>query len=195
MSPCCLSALTAITYKNSISPRQLKHALVTPRLKKPASDPDTASSHRPISNLSFISKLVERLVAKRLTSHVNQHTLLPAQQSAYRPFHSTVDDCRVSQLVLLDLSAAFDTVDHQVLQCVLSDCFGISGTSLNWFESYLSDRTQPFVQTGHTTAYFPVTCSVPQGSVFGPLSFIAYTDDSRTIGRSGLTSLSLGRIS
>jgi len=144
-----------------------------------------------LANLSFISKLVERLVAKRFTSHVNLHTLLPCQQSAYRPFHSTetavlsvhndlvhaVDDCRVSQLVLLDLSAAFGTVDHQVLLCVLSDCISISGTALNWFESYLSDRTQSFVHTGHTTAYFPVTCSVPQGSVFGPLGFIAYTDD------------------
>jgi len=87
---------------------QLKHALVTPRLKKPALDPDTASSYRPISNLSFIS--VERLVAKRFTSHVSLHTLFPAQQSAYRPFHSTetavlsvhndlvraVDECHVS---------------------------------------------------------------------------------------------------
>ena len=64
-----------------------------------------------------------------------------------------------------------------MLLCVLSDRFGISGTALNWIESYLSDRTQSFVHTGHTTAYFPVTCSVPQGSVFGPLGFIAYTDD------------------
>jgi len=95
-------------------------------LKKHALDPDTASSYRPIFNLSFISKIIERLVAKRFTSHVNLHTLFPAQQSAYRPFHSTetavlgvhndlvraVDDCRVSQLVLLDLSATFDTMDH-----------------------------------------------------------------------------------
>ena len=132
--------LCNLSFQRGIFPSQLKHALVTPRLKKPALDPDTASSYRPISNLSFISKLVERLVAKRFTSHVNLHTLLPAQQSAYRPFHSTetavlsvnnVDDCRVSQLVLLNLSAAFDTVDHRVLLCVLSDRFGISGTALN----------------------------------------------------------------
>jgi len=60
---------------------------------------------------------------------------------------------------------------------VLSDRFGISGTALNCFESYLSDRTQSFVYTGHTTAYFPVTSGVTQESVFGPLGFIAYTDD------------------
>jgi len=87
----------------------------------------------PISNLSLISKLIERLVVKRFSVHVNQHTLLPAQQSAYRPVHSTetavlsvhndlvraVDDCRLAQLVLLGLSAAFDTVDHQILFGVL----------------------------------------------------------------------------
>jgi len=118
--------LCNLSFQRGIFRSQLKHALVTPRLKKPALDPDTASSYRPISNLSFISKLVERLVTKCFTSHVNLHTLLPAQQSAYRPLHSTetavlsvhndlvraVDDCRVSQLVLLDLSAAFNTVDH-----------------------------------------------------------------------------------
>ena len=97
--------------------------------------------------------------------------------SVHNDLVRAVDDCRVSQLELLDLSAAFDTVDHQVLLCVLSDRFSISGTALNWFESYLTDRTQSFVYTGNNTAYFPVTCSVPQGSVFRPLGFIAYTDD------------------
>jgi len=79
--------------------------------------------------------------------------------------------------VLLDLCAALDTVDHQILPCVLSDRFGISGTAFNWFQSYLSERTQSFAHAGLTTDYFPVTCSVPQGSVFGPLGFIAYTED------------------
>ena len=68
-------------------------------------------------------------------------------------------------------------VDHQILLCVLSDRFGISGTAFNWFQSYLSERTQSFAHAGLTTDYFPVTCSVPQGSVFGPLGFIAYTED------------------
>ena len=71
-----LCHLCNLSFQRGIFPSQPKHALVTPRLKKPALDPDTASSYRPISNLSFISKLVERLVAKRFTSHVNLHTLL-----------------------------------------------------------------------------------------------------------------------
>ena len=87
------------------------------------------------------------------------------------------DDCRVSQLVLLDLSVAFDTVDHQILLCVLSDHFSISSTAFNWFQSYLSERTHLFVHAGLVTDCFPVTCSVPQGSVFRPLGFIAYTED------------------
>jgi len=105
---------------------------------------------------------------------------MPAQQSTYRPVHSTetavlsvhndlvraVDDCRVAQLVLLDLSAAFDMVDHQILLCVLSDCFGVSGTALNWFYFYLSERTQSFIYVGDATNCLPVTCSVSQGSVF-----------------------------
>ena len=186
-----LCHLCNLSFQHGLFPTQLKQARVIPRLKKPTLDPDTANSYRPISNLSFISKLVERLVAKRFIDHANLHALLPPQQSAYRPFHSTetavlkvhndlvraVDDCRVSQLVLLDLSAAFDTVDHQILLCVLSHRFGISGTAFNWFESYLSGRTQSFVYAGHVTDCFPVACSVPQGSVFGPLGFIAYTED------------------
>ena len=84
--------LCNLSFQRGIFPSQLTHALVTPHLKKPALDPDTASSYRPISNLSFVSKLVERLVAKRFTSHVNLHALFPAQQSAYRPFHSVYRD-------------------------------------------------------------------------------------------------------
>ena len=110
---------------------------------------------------------MERLVGKRFTTHANLYSQFPAQQSA-RPFHSTetallkvhndlvrdVDDCRVSQLVLLDLSAAFDTVDHQIILCVLSDRFGISSAAFNWSQSYLSERTQSFVHAGFATDCF-----------------------------------------
>ena len=133
--------------QSGIFPSVLKEACVRPLLKKPTLDPDNASSYRPISNLSYISKLVERVIVKRFTNDVGTHNLFPVQQSAYRPFHSTktavlsvhdtlarsIDNNQISVLVLLDLSAAFDTVDHEILLSVLSDRFGVTGTALNWF--------------------------------------------------------------
>ena len=154
-------------------------------------DADSASSYRPISNLSYISKLVERVVVRRFTNHVANFNLFPVNQSAYRPFHSTetavlsvhdrivrsIDNNQVSALVLLDLSAAFDTVDHEILLSVLSGRFGISGTALDWFRSYLNGRTQTFTFAGNQTISYSLDCSVPQGSVLGPVKFIGYTED------------------
>jgi len=117
--------------------------------------------------------------------------LLPANQSAYRRCHSTetavaavhndlvraADAGHVSALVMLDLSAAFDTVDHAVLLNVLQNRFSVHGLPLDWFRSYLSDRSQTFCITGSQSASFALDCSVPQGSVLGPVEFIAYTED------------------
>ena len=169
----------------------LKEAQVLPLLKKPTLDADMASSYRPISNLSYISKVIERVVARRFNLHISNSHLLPDQQSAYRPFHSTetavlavhnelvraIDKGHVSLLVLLDLSAAFDTVDHSVLLSILSSRFSVIDTVFRWFKSYLSDRTQSFIYAGQQTPSFPVYCSVPQGSVLGPVEFTAYTED------------------
>ena len=88
-----------------------------------------------------------------------------------------VDNRDLSLLVLLDLSAAFDTVDHHILVNILEQRFGIQGPALNWFRSYLTGRTQSFVFGDAMTDAYPVDCSVPQGSVLGPLKFVAYTDD------------------
>ena len=109
-----------------------KHALVTARLKKSTLDPADVNSYRPISQLSFVSKMVERAIAKRFVQHCDQNSLLPAKQSAYLRHHSTetavlivhndivhaVDRGQLVPLVLLDLSSAFDMVDH--------DCYTIS---------------------------------------------------------------------
>jgi hypothetical protein len=109
------------------SPDALKHAIIQLRLKKPTLDPTELSSYCPISNLSFISKTVERVVAARFSEHVEAEHLLPSHQSAYRAHYSTetaitavhdklvhnTDSGIVSVLVLLDLSADFDTVDHK----------------------------------------------------------------------------------
>ena len=156
---------------SGVFPSQLKQTRVVPLLKKPTLDPDLSSSYRPISNLPLISKLIERVVAKRFTSFANSHHLFPSQQSAYRAHHSTAtavlsvhndlvratDKGHVSRLVLLDLSSAFDTVDHQTLLSVLDCRFRVQGGALNWFRSYLSDRRQSFHHSGKASANYPVT--------------------------------------
>jgi len=88
---------------------------------------------------------------------------------------------------MLDLSAAFDTVDHSILLSVLERRFGICDTTLSWFRSYLSDRTQTFHMNGTSSDQLPVSCSVPQGSSAGPVEFIAYMEDvSEVFNRHGV---------
>ena len=183
--------LCNLSMDSGIFPAQLKQARVLPLLKKSTLDPDEASSYRPISNLPYISKLIERVVASRFSKHSTEFNLLPVHQSAYRPFHSTetallsvhndlvrsIDTGKISLLVLLDLSAAFDTVDHNILLSVLSNRFSINSTALRWFQSYLTDRTQYFTYAGEQTSSYQVDCSVPQGSVLGPRCFVSYTED------------------
>jgi Reverse transcriptase (RNA-dependent DNA polymerase) len=112
-------------------------------------------------------------------------------QSAYRPHHSTetavcilhndlvrsIDKGHVTALVLLDLSAAFDTVDHELLIEVLKKWFAIDGVTLKWFKPYLDDRTQTFMFGDVESVTYAVSSSVPQGSVLGPVEFVAYTED------------------
>ena len=88
-----------------------------------------------------------------------------------------VDRGEITALVLLDLSAAFDTVDHQTLLDVLQRRFAVDEVPLLWFQSYLTNRTQSFCVDGTRSSALMVECSVPQGSVLGPLEFISYTED------------------
>ena len=135
--------------RSGVFPSIYKSAIVTPLLKKPSLDPN---NYQPVSNLSFISKILEKVVAPQLMSHLNRHNLFSSFQSAYRPSHSTetallkvvndlllaMDEGKLSVLVLLDLSAAFDTIDHDILLHRLQHVFGIQGTVLSWFRSYLT---------------------------------------------------------
>ena len=125
------------------------------------------NSYRPISNLPYLSKLIECVVADQFREHLATFNLLPAQQSTYRSFHSTetallsvhndlvrsVDSGKVSLLVLLDLSAAFDTVDHHILLTIISKLFSMESTTLSWFESFLADRTQSFTDAGRDAQF------------------------------------------
>lgn len=192
------SLMCNASLQSGIFPDSHKHAVVFPRLKKPSLDPDDSNSYRPISNLSFISKLIERVVANRYIDHAELNKLFPVKQSAYRRHHSTesavlsvmndvirsIDEGKVVPLVLLDLSAAFDTVDHEILLEVLHNRFSVSDIPLSWFQSYLTGRTQSISVNGVESARSAVTCSVPQGSVLGSIQFISYTEDVVDVFRS-----------
>ncbi|PIK45370.1 putative RNA-directed DNA polymerase from mobile element jockey-like [Apostichopus japonicus] len=136
-------------------PSAFKLAHVTPLIKKPSLDPTVLSNYRPVSNLPFVSKILEKVVSSRLTSYLEHNGLQETHQSAYRKHHSTetalvriqndvmvaLGGQKVCLMVLLDLSAAFDTVDHLQLLTTLSD-LGVKSTALKWMTSYLSDRQQ-----------------------------------------------------
>ena len=140
---------------------------------------------RPVSNLSFLSKLLERVVQVRLQVLLDDNDMLPASQSAYRQYHSTetyndmllaADSGQVSALCLLDLTAAFDTVDHDLLMLRLERQFGLRGV-LQRFSLYLSDRSFRVVLDNDSSSVVHLFCSVPQGSVLGPCLFIMYMAD------------------
>ena len=172
-------------------PENFRIAEVTPILKKPTLDPSVLGSYRPISNLPFISKVLERAVNERMLLHLHANGLLPEHQSAYRRSHSTetallkvtsdaliaADTGKLTLLGMLDLSAAFDCVDHSILLRRLEVSFGFGGTVLDWMHSYLVGRRQYIRYNGSTSSTTVVQFGVPQGSVLGPLFFILYTAD------------------
>uniref|UniRef100_A0A671VP79 Reverse transcriptase domain-containing protein n=1 Tax=Sparus aurata TaxID=8175 RepID=A0A671VP79_SPAAU len=174
--------------ESGIVPSTFKTASVTPILKKPGLDPDDLHNYRPIFNLPFLSKILERAVAAQLQQHISNHELYEPLQSGFRARHSTetalikitsdllitADTGHISILILLDLSAAFDTISHTILLTRLSDYLGLTGTALSWFQSYLTNRKQ-FVTIGDSSSTSaPINQGVPQGSVLGPLLFTIY---------------------
>jgi hypothetical protein len=169
-------------------PSAFKHALVKPLLKKSSLDPNVQKNYRPISNLAFVSKIIEKVVAARLLDHVKENDLNETFQSAYKKGHSTetallrvhndiirsIDNGNGIFLILIDLSAAFDTISHETLLALLSELIGVDGTAHDWFQSYLSGRTQSVVIDGIVSVLLFILFGVPQGSVLGPLLFCIY---------------------
>ena len=176
-------------------PNFFKQAHVTPILKKSSLDKEILKNYRPVSNLNFISKILERVVAVQLQTYLDEAGLMTAFQSAYRKHHSTesallnihndillnMAKWSVTALTLLDLSAAFDTIDHAILLDRLNVHYGISELALGWFKSYLSGRTHS-VKVGNTLSHpAALQYGVPQGSVLGPILFSLYTNPISSI--------------
>ena len=186
-----LTRLCNVSLHEGRLPPSQTTAIVTPGLKKHGLDPADMKNYRPISNLSFMSKIVERVVVRQLSEYLSANGLLPTLQSGFRKHHSTesgllrvlsdilssVDKGQISLLALLDVSAAFDTVDHSILLDRLSISFGLTGSALDWMRSFIVGRTQTVHYCGSVSRCAVVRSGVAQGSVLGPLLYVLYTAD------------------
>jgi hypothetical protein len=176
-------------------PNELKHGVICPLIKKPGLDKETLKNYRPVSNLPFLAKVLEKVVAKQLIDHMDKYNLNDKFQSAYRAGHScetttlklkndiseAFDVGEGVLLVSLDLSAAFDTLDHAVLLERLRTETGVNGLALDWFNSYISNRTQSVVINETLSKCVSLSIGVPQGSILGPLLYNIYVQPLRRI--------------
>ena len=146
------------------------------------------SNYRPISLLSHIEKIYEKVMLTRVTSFLDSQNLIYSRQFGFRnstlhtltvivePIRKSLDIGELACAVFVDLQKAFDTVDHQILISKL-DHYGIRGPSKNWFKSYLSDRHQFVSIQNSESSLKSIRYGVPQGSVLGPLFFLLYIND------------------
>ena len=170
-----LTRIANLSINQGVMPSCRKEALLDPLLKQSSLDHELFCHYRPISNLMFTSKLCERVLAMQVNDHLNANGLVETFQSAYKVGHSTestrlrsTDYGKGMLLLTLDLSAAFDTVDHYILLQRLQDRFGIQGSVYRWFESYLEERRQ-FVSIGkEQSTSRPLTCGSRRGPCSGP---------------------------
>lgn len=186
-----LTRLINKSFSNGIFPEVLKISKVTPVYKK--GDKGQIDNYRPIALLSIVSKVVEKIAHKRLQNFLQATKFFSANQYGFRKNHNTVD--AVAQVVgaalngfnkskntvavLLDISKAFDTIDHTILLRKL-EYSGVRGLPQTWFRSYLSNRKQLVSINGETSNLRGISTGIPQGSILGPLIFSIYVNDIHT---------------
>ena len=173
-----------VSLNEGIVPSSMKKAIIIPILKKPTLNKNVLSNYRPVSQLSCLSKVLEKIVSEQLTEFLTDHNKLNPLQSAYRKHKSTetaltmvtndllmsTDNRRITILALIDLSSAFDTLNHQLIIRRL-EIIGLAGTALKWFSSFLSDRTFEIKINNTRSKICQLKYGVPQGSVLGPIIF------------------------
>lgn len=170
---------------SGVFPKALIEGIIRPSFKKQSLDPEVLSNYRPVTNIPYVSKILERVVASQLMSYLLGNDLLAKFQSAYRNFYSTetclvrvtndilraIDRRQEVVLVLLDLSSAFDTIDHTILIERLQNRYGLNGSVLDWFKSFIVNRLQSVAIKGTRSSKITVNYGVQQGSVLGPMLF------------------------
>ena len=195
----CLDSILSVLFNSSLAsdffPQYFKSALVTPILKKMCLDHNDLNNYRSVFNLCSIAKILEKLVLSQVSSYLNIHNLYNTCQLAYRPGHSTetallkvVNDLflslnkgNISVQALLDFFSSFDTIEHSILVHRLHTYFGFTDAVLQWFSSYLTDRTHYVSLSNHCSVYAPVPSGVPRSSVHGPMLFTMYSILSRCL--------------
>ena len=183
-----LTQIVNLSLAKGIFPDQLKISKIVPIYK--ADDPELFSNYRPISLLSNFSKIFEKVMYNQLIKFTNTLEILHSLQFGFRKNHSTslalihlinkiassIDHNEITMGIFLDLSKAFDTLNHDILFYKLEH-YGIRGTALEWTKSYFSER-KCFVQYQIiSSSYQTMKCGVPQGSILGPLFFLLYIND------------------
>ena len=178
-------------------PSDFKQAIVRPLLKKPGLDKEVLKNYCPVSNLPIVSKIVEKVVAKRIEHHLNSNFLHGNLQSAYRSCHSTEtallrvhhdiatalgNNCG-AVLVMLDLSAAFDVIDLNILFRRLEHTYGIASSALSWIKSYLSDRSLCIAVGSVLSDSQTLGIGVSQGSMLGSKLSCMFSKPIGEIGR------------
>ena len=189
-----LNHIFNLSFKSGIFPDHFKISKIIPLLKD--GDPKLASNYRPISLLPSISKILERLMFKRLSNYLDSLKFFNESQYGFRRNRSTelallditefvlngMENKLTTVGVFLDLSKAFDSVNHDILLKKLNS-IGIRGLQYNWFESYLKCRHQYVSIGSNTSAYTPIKCGVPQGSILSPLLFLIFMNDISNVSK------------